>query len=135
MIDSVCVRWVDLGTKLVLRHVVRVLGAEEDGPGNNRTGNENVTRGEGNNQVEGHRKGDAGDGDRQGEGGRRGSDSPDSVAPRSRAATAEVDLDEVRWAEYTGRAQERKPSRSNAVKLAGTVIVHGTYSTRIESVY
>lgn len=119
VIASVCVRWVDLGTKLVLRHVVRVLGAEEDDPDNNRTESENETRGEGNNQVEGRRKGDGGEGDRKGEDGSRGGGRDNSVAPRSRAATAEVDLNEVRWAEYTGRPKERKPSRSNAATLAG----------------
>lgn len=33
--------------------------------------------------------------------------------------TAEVDLDEVRWAECTRREKERKLSKSDAEKLAG----------------
>lgn len=108
VVDSVVVRWVDLGTKLVLRHVVRVLEAEKEEQANNR----DQTEGDGREEKRGDRE-------REGRDGSSARGKSDSGKGATGAATAEVDLDEVRWAECTGRAKERKPSRSTAKKLAG----------------
>lgn len=112
MVDSVVVRWIDLGTKLVLRHVIRVLEAEQEGQISNQD------------RAEGDNRGEEKHSDRE----RDGREDSGTSTRRSKrdsnkgAATAEVDLDEVRWAECTGRAKERKPSRSTAKKLAGSYI-------------
>lgn len=106
MVSSVVVRWIDLGTKLILRHVVRVLGAEQEehgGRNNNQNENESDIDGDETAREKSHR----------GEG--EGAD----WRAKAGAATAEVDLDEARWAECTGREKERKLSKSNARKLAG----------------
>lgn len=116
VVASVAVRWIDLGTKLVLRHVVRVLGAEQEGHSshnNNQNENDSENEGAGTTQEISHR------GEGIEEGGNTGATSRTDDGAKARAATAEVDLDEVRWAECTGREKERRLSKSNAKKLAG----------------
>ncbi len=114
VVDSVVVRWVDLGTRLVLRHVVRVLEAEEEGQASNQDQTEGAGR-----EEEKHDDRERESRDGSGNSSARGKSDSGKGATRAGAATAEVDLDEVRWAECTGRAKERKPSRSTAKKLAG----------------
>lgn len=104
VVDSVAVRWIDLGTKLVLRHVVRVLGAEQEGHSRSTNNNQNETESDSKGVPEG---GDTGE-----------TSGPEGGA-KAGALTAEVDLDEVRWAECTGREKERRLSKPNAKKLAG----------------
>ena len=108
VVDSVVVGWIDLGTKLVLRHLVRVLGAEQEGQG-----------GDNNSQTDNQRDNGS---ENKGEGTTQDHTAATSRAgggAEARALTAEVDLDEVRWAECTGRKSERRLSKSNAKKLAG----------------
>lgn len=86
--------------------MVRVLGAGQEGQGssssnNNHSETESDNEGGGAIQEKSHR----------GEGVEEGGNT--------RALTAEVDLDEARWAECTGREKERRLSKSNAKKLAG----------------
>lgn len=103
VISAVSVRWVDLGTRLILRHVIRTIeGEEEDGRSQQENEVEAKTPQDGQED-----RGD--DVDHSGSGPRE----------RTRVATAEVDLNEVRWAECTGREKERKPSRSSVQKLTG----------------
>lgn len=94
MVDSVSVRWVDLGTRLVLRHVVKVVGAEGRRQRNNNDADE---------QQDGE-EGEGAEADDSGE----------------RAATIEVDLTEIRWAECTEGGQEPCQDEFQAKKLAGT---------------
>lgn len=119
VVASVAVRWIDLGTKLVLRHVVRVLGAEQEGhsghTNNNQDENGSENGGEGTTQAKSHR----GKGAEEGVNAGGAASRTGGGGAKARAATAEVDLDEVRWAECTGREKQRKPSKSNARKLAG----------------
>lgn len=124
IISGISVRWIDLGTRLILRHVVRVLGAEEgEQNGNNNNNNEAQGEGGGNNQEESNQNsGGIGRGVAGDRNGRANSDSDREA--RGGLATAEVDLDEVRWAECTVRGKQRKPSRSTAKKLAGTSNFH-----------
>lgn len=123
VISGVSVRWIDLGTRLILRHVVRVLGADEEQDDNNsnndRSNNETQGEGEGNNQ-----NGDGGDGGGAAGDTTGGSQSDTDREARAGLATAEVDLNEVRWAECTVRERQRKPSRSNAKKLASKFDFH-----------
>eukprot|EP00752_Nemacystus_decipiens_P010357 g9227.t1 len=118
VVDSVAVRWIDLGTKLVLRHVVRVLGAEPEGDcssdNNKQNDNGSEKEGEGTTRERSYR------GDGAGEGGNTEATSATEGGGGAKAAalTAEVDLDEVRWAECTGREKERRPSEPTAKKLA-----------------
>lgn len=96
IVDSVAVRWVDLGTRLKLRHVVKIIGAEGRGQSsNNNNNNEDEQRDE--------EEGGRGEADDNGE----------------RAATVEVDLREIRWAECSGGGQEPSQDESNAKKFAG----------------
>ena len=119
VVDSVAVRWIDLGTKLVLRHVVRVLGAEPEGDSGSNNNNQEENRSENENDGEGTPRERSHRGEGVGEGGNAGSTGRTGGGARAAALTAEVDLDEVRWAECTGREKERRLSEPNAKKLAG----------------
>lgn len=93
--DSVSVRWVDLGTRLVLRHVVKIVGAAGGSQRNSNNGGDN---------EEQHRE--------EGEGAEAGDSG-------ERVATIEVDLMDIRWAECTEGEQEPREDESPAKKLAG----------------
>lgn len=106
VVDGVSVRWVDLGTRLVLRHVVRIVEAEGDSSNNSKSTNR-----EGDNNQDDHENNDdTGEGEDGG-----------------RAATAEVDLSEMRWAECT-EEERRRQSESHTKKAAGACGISETLS-------
>lgn len=126
-VESVSVRWIDLGTRLVLRHVVRVVGAEAETVGSSNRNNDDDddqnthhnsnSKSEGDNQKSHDNRnkdqGGGGTGDGDGEGREESGDGSRD--------TVEVDLNEIRWAEWTGG--ERQQSESQAKKLAGKLSV------------
>lgn len=141
IVDSVSARWVDLGTRLVLRHVVRVAGAEEGSVGegvggSNDEGNnqenrddEHKPRGgdEGRGNQQSHERKQRGEGDSKGsveKGTRPGSEADEKGGAAGRdagsgaAATVEVDLSEIRWAEVTGGDDQRR-AEARTKNLAG----------------
>lgn len=111
MVDSVSVRWVDLGTRLILRHVVRVVGAEDNNSSND--DNEDETDGDGENSRSKHQNvGPAFRRQRQKKNARGKTNAAEksigNVVRKEKKLggnterampTTEVDLSEVRWAE------------------------------------
>ena len=124
VVDSVSARWVDLGTRLVLRHVVRVVGAEaeeragKDGGGG---GAGSAGRGSDNQEIPEDKQQKRGEGTRRsgGEKGRAAVIENDKRGGVGGAATVEVDLNEVRWAEVTGGEQQRESEAEAKKNLAG----------------
>ena len=144
---SVSARWVDLGTCLVLRHAVRVVGADEaeragknggggdgdgdgggDGGGGGGRNDSNQENHEDNNKRL-HKDGEgtkrkrrrSGGGGGMGEKGpAEGDNDGDGGDKGGAATTVEVDLSEVRWAEVTGGEDQRQSEAQQAKKnLAG----------------
>lgn len=126
LVESVAVRWVDLGTRLVLRHVVRVLGAEVRGKSpiimavNEHT---KVADGEHESGESGRRSDAARDCDiglhadhTIETNGSSGKDADGGVGD----ATVEIDLCETRWGECTGG--ERRQSEAKAERFVGMII-------------
>ena len=118
-VDRLSVSWVDLGTRLVLRHVLRAIGAGyEHGRGSDQSYDDDEKDGDVcSEDVKGkpnglkHTKYDAS------WGGCAESKQLHSGGVCMGEAMVEVDLGEVRWAEHTGG--ERRLSSSTAKKLAG----------------
>lgn len=133
VIDSVSVRWVDLGTRLILRHVVRALGAEGSSSSSPRkqrgyrADESNKTRGDDENSLEksamrtrtreqeGAKRVTRGGHTEAGEQENSPCESGDDA--ERQVATAEVDLSEIRWAEST--ESDRRQSASQAQRLLG----------------
>lgn len=112
LVDAVSVRWVDLETRLVLRHVVRVLEADDrDEP----DGTPGATTGVVIEPLD-DTDGESGVGVGVSVGG-EGEEKEGKPVVSSAAATVEIDLSEVRWAEAS--ALGRRPSDALAKKLAG----------------
>lgn len=126
MVDSVSVRWVDLGTRLVLRHVVRVLGAEDNNSSNETDKDETNRDGE-KAREEQQNAGPAlrREQEEHTAGGKtRATEKPTGNVDREVGGntervmpTAEVDLSEIRWVESI--ESDERQSSSLAKQLIG----------------